>query len=143
MVKVLSTSFEQCFGPFTMLLCEGYSQTGLFRHLPTTYFGVLKFKHIWGSSFFWKSSKLNLNLEMVKKNSEKMFSFWDIWIWKCSYKLSLLGREYLLWAVNGLTNSPKFWISLRETFSTWVALTGINKYPEGAVVQISTVFRPV
>ena len=32
MVKVLSASFEQCFGPFTMLLVEASSETGLFRH---------------------------------------------------------------------------------------------------------------
>ena len=33
MVKVLSFSFEQCFGPFNMLLVEGLSERGLFRHL--------------------------------------------------------------------------------------------------------------
>ena len=33
MVKGLSFSFEQCFGPFTMLLVKGFSETGLFRHL--------------------------------------------------------------------------------------------------------------
>ena len=34
-------------------------------------------------------------------------------------------------------------ISLRETFSTWIVFTGINKYGNGAVVQTSTVFRTV
>ena len=33
MVKVLSFLFQQCFAPFTMLLVEGSSETGLFRHL--------------------------------------------------------------------------------------------------------------
>ena len=33
MVKFMSFSFEQCFGPFTMLLVEGSCETGLFRHL--------------------------------------------------------------------------------------------------------------
>ena len=33
MVKVLPLTFQQCFGPFTMLLVEGSYETGLFRHL--------------------------------------------------------------------------------------------------------------
>ena len=33
MVKVLSTSFEQCFDPFTILLVKGSFETGLFRRL--------------------------------------------------------------------------------------------------------------
>ena len=33
MVKVLLFSFEPSFGQFTMLLVEGSSETGLFRHL--------------------------------------------------------------------------------------------------------------
>ena len=37
----------------------------------------------------------------------------------------------------------KFCISLRETFSTKIVFTGINKYGKGAVVQIWTVFWPV
>ena len=37
----------------------------------------------------------------------------------------------------------RFWISLRGTFSTWIAFTGINKYGKDAVVQISTIFRTI
>ena len=33
MGKMLSFSVEQSFGPFTMLLVEGSSKKGLFRHL--------------------------------------------------------------------------------------------------------------
>ena len=36
----------------------------------------------------------------------------------------------------------RFCISLRETLSTSIALTGINKYAKGAVLEVSTVFRP-
>ena len=32
LVKVLFSGFEKCFGWFTMLLVEGSSKTGLFRH---------------------------------------------------------------------------------------------------------------
>ena len=37
----------------------------------------------------------------------------------------------------------RFCISPRETFLTLTVLTGIYKYGKGAIVQISTVFRPV
>ena len=33
MAKVLSLRFQQCFGPFTMLLVEGSSERALFRPL--------------------------------------------------------------------------------------------------------------
>ena len=71
---------------------------------------------LWQSSFFWKSSKLNLNLENRKKTWEKLF-FPDNCIWGCCYKLFLLRREYLLLAVNGIRNSPKILdITKRESF---------------------------
>ena len=76
----------------------------------TTFFGIRKSKNtfkLWWSSFFWNCSKLNLNLENGKRIWENIFRFWDNCIWKCCNKLSLLRREYLLLAVNGLTNRPK------------------------------------
>ena len=39
MVKVLSSSFEQCFGYFTMLFAEGSFEMGLFSHLSNHVFG--------------------------------------------------------------------------------------------------------
>ena len=38
MVKVLSFRFQQCFGPFTMLLVERSFETRLFRKLSNTVF---------------------------------------------------------------------------------------------------------
>ena len=43
----------------------------------------------------------------------------------------------------GKQTVPRFFISLRETFSTSIAFERINKHGKGAVVQISTVFWPV
>ena len=60
-----------------------------------------------GLSFFWKYSEMNLTLENVKKKSGNILGCWDNCIRKCCDKLSLLRTEYLLSAVNGLTNSPK------------------------------------
>ena len=45
MVKVLPFSFEQCFGPLTMLLVEGSSETGFFGIDLTTLLGVSNFKN--------------------------------------------------------------------------------------------------
>ena len=44
---------------------------------------------------------------MQKKKWDNLFRFWDHCIWKYCYTLSLLRGEYLLSAVNRLTNSPK------------------------------------
>ena len=78
MVKVLSFSFQQCFSPFSMLLVEGSTETRLFYL--TTHFRGRKFENtfkLWGSPFFWKSPKLNLNIENAKRNWKNIFRFWD------------------------------------------------------------------
>ena len=62
---------------------------------------------LWGSSFFWKCSKLNVDYKNAEKNCAKGFSFWDNSIWICRAKLSLLRGEYLSSAVNVLTKSLK------------------------------------
>ena len=104
---MLSFSFEQYFSPFIMLLVEGSSETGFLRHLSNDVFWSLKFKNTSGRSviLFKKCSNMNWNLENAKKKIANYFCFWDHWIWKCCYKFSLIRREYLLLALNGLTNS--------------------------------------
>ena len=72
-----------------------------------------KIRLLSGSHFFWKCSRWNLKLENTKKKKKKkkkkinIFRFSANCIWKCFYKSSLFRREYLLSAVNGLTNSTK------------------------------------
>ena len=67
---------------------------------------------------FRKYSKLNLNFENAKENSENIFRFWDNCIWKCCCELSLIRREYLSSAVNGLKKCPKiFDIIQRGSFN--------------------------
>ena len=113
MIKVLSFSFEQSFGPFTMLLVEGSSETGLFRHLSNLVFQSLyvssEIRQLWWSSFFLEMFKTECKFIKFKKNLRNFLRFWDNCVWKCYYKKSLLRREYLLSAVDGLSNS-------RETF---------------------------
>ena len=75
----------------------------------TTFFGVHNSKNIFAMRviFFLKMFKIQSKFRKCWKNWEKVFRFWDKWIWKCCSKLPLLRREYLSSAVNGLTNSPK------------------------------------
>ena len=69
-------------------------------------------------AFSSKYPNLNLNLQTTKKKKENIFRFSDNCIWKGCYKLSLLRREYLLLAVNELTNSPKILhITRRDLFN--------------------------
>ena len=119
MVKGLLFCLEQCFGPFTMSLVEGCSQTGLFRHLSNDVFRSpwIK-KHIsYDCHLFFENVPNWMEIyKMSKKNWENIFSFWEECIWKCCNKLPLLRREYLLPAVNGLTKSPKiFHITQRDS----------------------------
>ena len=68
--------------------------------------------------FFGESSKFNLNIENAKRKSENIFRFWDNCIRKCYNKLPLLRRNYLLSAVNGITNSRKtLCITQRDSFN--------------------------
>ena len=87
----------------------------IFRHLSldiylTTFFGVHKFKNTSAmrAIFCWKMFKIESKFRKCKKKEPKdIFRFWDNSVWKCFYKLPLWRREYLLSAVNVLTNSPK------------------------------------
>ena len=54
-------------------------------------------------------------------------------------KLSLLRTGYLSSAANVLTSSPRFGMSMRETFSNSIDLAVINEYDKGDMIQISTV----
>ena len=74
MVKVLPFRFEQYFAPFTMLLVEGSSETGLFRHL---FFGVRKFKNTWAIRviFFLKIFKIECKFRKTPKKITNYFSF--------------------------------------------------------------------
>ena len=60
MMKVLWCIFQQCFSPFTMLLVEGASETGHFRHLFNHIFGVHNFTYAKATSviFFFKMFKI-------------------------------------------------------------------------------------
>ena len=110
MLNVPSFRFQQCLGPFTMLLVQGYSAAVLFYIYLTTFLEVRNFGNTLAMSaifFFWICSKFHLDFKNSEKNCEKVYCFWDICIWIGWSKYWLLRTEYLPWAVNVLTNDLK------------------------------------
>ena len=75
MVKALSFSFEQCFGPFTMLLVEGSFEMRLFRDLSNHVSRSPEVQKYIGyeDHLLFIMFKLNLNLENAKKNYKIFF----------------------------------------------------------------------
>ena len=109
MIKVLWFRFRQCFRKFIILLHEASSETGLFRHLSDSIFGVqnLENEKVWGSSLCVKCLEFNLDLKNAAGNWESLFCFWDSCIWIAIDKFFLLRTGYLSSAANVLTSSPK------------------------------------
>ena len=64
-------------------------------------------QNLWGSSFFSKCFKFNLDFKNAERNREKVFCFWHYCIWIGIVKLSLLRTGYFPSAANVLTSSTK------------------------------------
>ena len=109
MIKVLWWKFQQCLGTFAMVLVEESSEIGLFKHYLTrsSESVILEIQNLWGSYFFSKSSKLNLNFKNTAKNWEKSFCFSDNCIQIGIARFSLLRTGYFSLGANLLTSSPK------------------------------------
>ena len=109
------------------------------------FLGIRKFKNASAKMVisFLKMFKIECKFRICKKERENIFRFRYICIWKRCNKLRPLRREYLLSALSGLKKYRKILISLRETLPGWIAFREINKNGKGAVLQISTDFRPV
>ena len=116
---VLSCRFQQCLDPFTMLLVERSSETGLFRHLSDHVLGVRNLKSTSALSviFFKKYAKFILDFKNAESIREKLSSFWNNCIWIRCVKLSRFRREYLSSVVNVLTNRPKILKITKRDFS--------------------------
>ena len=120
MINVLCDRFKQCLGTFTILLVEGSSETGIFRHFSDYVFQIPNFENTKSMRvifFFSKYSKFNLDFKNAAKNSEKFFCFWDNGIWIGIVKLSLLTRGYISSVAKVLTSSAKIWhVNKRDFF---------------------------
>ena len=107
-IKMHSCKFQQWFGTFTMLLVEGSSETRFFRHLSDYAFGVRNFANTKSMRviFLFKIFKIESRFQKWSKNGEKVFCFWENWVWIRIVKLSLLRTGYFSSAANVLTSSP-------------------------------------
>ena len=102
-----------------MLLVDGSSDTGLFRHLSDHVFGGLNFGNTKSMRviFFPKYLKFILDFKNEAKKWEKVFWFWDNCIWIGIVKLSLVRTGYFSLAANVLTTSPKIrYVNKRDVF---------------------------
>ena len=66
-----------------------------------------KIQNLWGSSFYWKCSKFNLDFKYAAKNSENFFCFSDNCVWIGKVNLSLLRTGQFSSVANVLTSSLK------------------------------------
>ena len=75
MIKVLWCGFQQCLGMFTMLLVEGSSETGLFRHFSNHVFGVHNFGSTKALGVFYdfKMFKIYSRFQKCSKKIRKKF----------------------------------------------------------------------
>ena len=62
---------------------------------------------LWGSSFFSKYSKFNIDFKIAQKNLEKMSCFWGNCVWIGMVKLFLLRTGYFSSSTNVLASSRK------------------------------------
>ena len=145
MIKVVWCIFQQCLRTSAMLLLEGSSEAGLFRHLSNLVFGVRHVRNIKARRviFFSKYLKFNLDFKNAARNSEKGFCFWDNCIWIGIVKLSLLKTGYFSSAANVSTSSPKVWNVHKRDFFDLISLAVIDEYDKGVVMQITTVLGHV
>ena len=75
MIKVLWCGIQQCLGTHTMLLVEGFSEMGIFRHLSDYVFRVLNFEipKSMRVIFFFKNFKICSTFQKSRKNFGKGF----------------------------------------------------------------------
>ena len=140
-IKTLWCGYQMSLGRFTMFVVERSSETGLFRHLSNNISRVRNFLNtkVWRLSFDAKYLKFNLDFKKEAKNSEKVFCFWENYIWIGIVKLSLFRRRFFSSRANVLTSSPKIWYVNKRDFLHSTVLAVISQYDKGALMQISTV----
>ena len=70
MIMVMRCRFQRYYGTFTMLLVDGSSETGPFRHLSNRVFGVRNFNDTKSMKviFFLLMFKFNVDFGNAEKN---------------------------------------------------------------------------
>ena len=84
---------------------------------------ISEIHQLWGSSFYGKDLKFNVEFKNTKKkNSQNLSCFWDNCLCIASIKFFLLRREDLSRAVNALTNTFQTLHVSRRHFFEWKCL---------------------
>ena len=91
--------------------------------------------------FFWKCSIVDVDLRYGAKKWEFCFCFLDNCTWIEWGNFFLLRREYLLAAVNAITNTPRISDTLRRTFSKTTFEKGMKQYDGSAGVHFCRLFN--
>ena len=118
-IKVLWGRFQMCLAGLTYCFSKHPLKRDFLDIYLTTFSGSVtsKMQILWGWSFFPKCLKFKLNFKNGAKNSEKVFCFWDNWIWIGIVKYYLLWTGYISSAANVLRRGPKIWhINKRDFF---------------------------
>ena len=103
------TGFNSAWARLPCSLSKGPLNRHFLDIYLTTFFEsvILDIQKRWGSSFFSKYWKFNLDFKNAGKNSEKDFCFWGNSIWIGNVKVSLLKTGYFSSATSVLTSSLK------------------------------------
>ena len=80
MPKVLLFRFEQCLGPFIMMLFKGFSETGLFRYLSNHGFLSPAFRKdiSYEGHLYFENFQFLLIFQKFREKVEKTFSLEEI-----------------------------------------------------------------
>ena len=107
MLKMLPFRIEQCLSQLPCCLLKGPLKWDFLGIYLTTFLRVRSFGNTSAMRviFFLKVFKIFFAFQKGRKSWEIFFCLWDNSVWIGCVKLSLLRREYLLSAVNALTNS--------------------------------------
>ena len=119
-------------------------ETRLFKNLSNHIFCSLLFrKYVTDEDHisFWKCSIVDVDLRHGAKKWEFFFCFLDNCTWIEWGNFFLLRREYLLSAVNAITNTPRISDTLRRTFSKTTFEKGMKQYDGSVEVQFFRLFN--
>ena len=119
LIKSLWCRFEPCLGTFTMLLLEGSSEAGLFRHLPNHVLRIRSFGNTKAVRviFFSKMFKIESRFQKCIQKLREVFCLWDNCFWIDIVKMSLFRTGYFSSAADVLTSSSKIWhVNKRDFF---------------------------
>ena len=116
--RVCDADFNSACARLPSCLSKGALKRDFLDICQTTFseFVISEIQKLWGSSFFSKYSKFNLDFKNAAKNREKVFFLWDNFIWIGIVKFSLLRTGSFSLVDNVVTHRPKIWHVNKRNF---------------------------